>query len=113
MTEMSNLISVPKILGIEPIPSHRRCSDGFTREVVMKLPEVPAKNSLVIEYPNFEELKASRKSILTYSTRVYGSSRVITRSQDNVLYVWIKSSDLELSKQIREHDLSHDSEIRS
>jgi hypothetical protein len=105
---MSEIVSLtPRIVGIEPKPPRRRGSDEISKEAVIQLPDVPQEKSLVIEYPSIEELKAGRKRILTQGMRFFGSGRIITRSINNRLYLWIKDADREIVVKIRDHEAKY------
>ena len=97
----------PRIIGIEPKPRNLRGTDTFSRQAVLKLSDIAQDKALVIEYPNFELLKIGRKRILTMGMRMYGTGRIITRSLDNRLYVWIRNCDLELTRQIKTNLQAH------
>lgn len=111
---LNTLSSTPKIIGELPLPSPVRHDDGFSKKVAFELPKIKAGYGLAIEFANHEDLRIGRKQILTATMRLYGSGRVQTVSQDNILYVWLKPEELEISQKVRLHILEQaENEVRN
>ena len=96
------IISEPKIIGIMRIPRICREQDKISKRVLMQLPDLQPGFSVAVDYPDFEEMKAGRKRILTYGIQLYGAGRLTTRSIDNRLFVWIKDGIQEIDFKIRD-----------
>lgn len=96
---------IPRIVGEQPIPTKLYKYGRFNNQVALRLTEIEPNNALVIEYPDFEALKLGRRLILNSTARFFGSGRIATRSQGNLLYVWVKEECRTVVKKVRDEEM--------
>lgn len=99
-------ISRPEILGTAKIPEGLRNFQSFSKDIVSLLPQIDNGKCLVLSFKDEEELRIGRKQVLTAGMRQYGSGRVVTGSDANRLFVWLRDKEInpheELVKKIQE-----------